>query len=169
MNRQEKQQIINAIRTSFSDSRASFLVGVQGLPVKDVQKLRRKVRAEGGQVNVVKNTLLEQAVDGMAGVQELRPHFRDQIAVVFAFKEFAPVARAINEVAKERENLKIIAGYFEGQVADAARVKYLATLPSREQLLAQICGGLNATIAKLAYVLKAVSEKQQQSVSSVNE
>lgn len=161
MNRQEKQQVIDAMRASFSDSRASFLVGVQGLSVSGVQKLRKKVRAEGGQVNVVKNTLLEKAVEGIAGVQDLRPHFQNQIAVVFAFKEFTPVARAINDVAKEQENLKIVAGYFEGHVADAARVKYVATLPSRDQLLAQVCGGLKATITKLAYAIKMASEKQQ--------
>lgn len=160
MNRQEKQDIIKAIRTSFSDSQASFLVGVKGLSVNGVQNLRRKVRAEGGQVNVVKNTLLVKAVEGLAGVQDLRPYFQQQIAVVFAYKEFPSIARAINDVAKDQENLKIVAGYFEGNVVGADRVKYLATLPSRDQLLAQVCGSLNATIVKLAYALKLASEKQ---------
>lgn len=154
MNRQEKQAVINEMRTGFSDSQASFLVGVQGLTVNKVQKFRRRIRQEGGQVNVVKNTLLRVAVDGLSGVQNLAPHFEQQIAVVFAFKEPTAVARAIYDTAKEDEQFKIVAGYLEGSVMNADKVEYLATLPSKEQLVAKVCGGLKAPIANHVIVLK---------------
>lgn len=156
MNRQEKQAVINEMRTGFSDSQASFLVGVQGLTVNRVQKFRRLVRKEGGEVNVVKNTLLRVAVEGLPGIQGLTPHFEQQIAVVFAFKEPVAVARAIYATAKENEQFKIVAGYLEGSVMNADKVEYLATLPSKDQLAAMVCGGLKAPIANYTIVLKKI-------------
>ena len=161
MNRQEKQAVINAIRTSFSDSPASFLVGVQGLSVNATGSFRKKIRSQGGDVSVVKNTLLRIAVDGAEGVQDLKPHFQQQIAVVFAAKEPTAVARIIYDTAKEHESLKILAGYFDGKVIDSAKVQYIATLPSREQLLGQLCGTMKAVAQQLVFVLKQASEKQQ--------
>ena len=161
MNRQEKQAVINAIRTSFSDSPASFLVGVQGLSVNATGSFRKKIRSQGGDVSVVKNTLLRIAVDGVEGVQDLKPHFQQQIAVVFAAKEPTAVARIIYDTAKEHESLKILAGYFDGKVIDSAKVQYIATLPSREQLLGQLCGIMKAVAQQLVFVLKQASEKQQ--------
>jgi len=156
MNRREKQAVIKEMRTGFSDSQASFLVGVQGLTVNRVQKFRRLIRKEGGEVNVVKNTLLRVAVDGLAGVQNLAPHFEQQIAVVFAFKEPTAIARAIYATAKEDEQFKVVAGYLEGSVMNAAKIEYLATLPPRDQLVAMVCGGLKAPIANHTIVLKKI-------------
>jgi large subunit ribosomal protein L10 len=156
MNRQEKQAVITEMRTGFSDSQASFLVGVQGLTVNRVQKFRRLVRNEGGEVNVVKNTLLRVAVDGLAGVQNLAPHFEQQIAVVFAFKEPTAIARVIHATAQEDEQFKIVAGYLEGSVMNVDKIEYLATLPGRDQLVAKVCGGLKAPIANHTIVLKKI-------------
>lgn len=156
MNRQEKQAVINGMRTSFSDSQASFLVGVQGLTVNQVQKFRRLIRKEGGEVSVVKNTLLRVAVDGLDGVSNLAPHFSQQIAVVFAFKEPTAIARALHATAKEEERFKIVAGYLEGSVMDVSKIEYLATLPSKERLVAMVCGGLKAPIANNVMVLKKI-------------
>lgn len=166
MNRQEKQAIINAMRTSFSDSPASFLVGVQGLSVNATGLFRKKIRSQGGDVSVVKNTLLKRAVDGLEGVKDLSPHFQQQIAVVFAAQEPTAIARIIYDTTKEHESLKILAGYFDGKVVDAQKVQYIATLPSREQLLAQLCGTMNGLAQQLVWVLKQASEKQEGGATS---
>lgn len=160
MNRQDKEQLVASLRERFSASEAAFLVGVQGLTVAQVQALRKSVRSCGGHVQVAKNTLLAIAADGVAGVQELRPQFTQQLAVVFAKTDAPGVARAIFGVKRDVDRLQVTAGYFEGRVVDGAMVQYLASLPSRDQLLGQVCGALNATIAKLVYVLKQASEKQ---------
>lgn len=161
MNRQDKEQLVASLRERFSASEAAFLVGVQGLTVAQVQSLRKNVRTCGGHVQVAKNTLLGLAVDGVAGVQELRPQFTEQLAVVFATTDAQGVARAIFDVKRAVDRLKVTAGYLEGKIVDGATVQYLASLPSRDQLLGQVCGVLNATTVKLLFVLKQASEKQQ--------
>lgn len=165
MNRQEKQTIIDSVRKSFSDSQASFIIGVQGLTVNQVQALRKKVRHTGGSVSVVKNTLLKKAVvDMSSGVQNLAPHFEKQIAVVFAPKDFTVVARVIYDAAKEHENLKIIAGCYDGAVVNADKVNYFATLPSHEQLIINHIALLKTVLVRFVLVLKQASEKQQEAV-----
>lgn len=164
MNRQEKQAIITDVRKGFSDSQASFIVGVKGLTVNEMQKLRKKVRLTGGSVNVVKNTLLKKAVSDMQGcVHDLSSHFEKQIAVVFAPQDFTIIARAIYDTAKEHENLKIIAGCYNGSVVTAERVNYFATLPSREQLAIQNIAFMKMMILRLVLVVKQASEKGQSS------
>ena len=163
MNRQEKQIIINSMRKSFSDSQASFIVGVQGLTVNQLQILRKKIRQTGGSVNVVKNTLLKKAVgDIKSGVHELVPHFEKQIAIVFAPQDFTIVARAIYDVSKEYENLKILAGCYNNAVVSAEKVNYFATLPSHEQLIINHIVLLKAVLVRFVLVIKQASEKGQQ-------
>lgn len=161
MNRQDKELLVTSLRERFSASQAAFLVGVQGLTVAQVQSLRKGVRKYGGHVQVAKNTLLALAADGIEGVQDLRPQFTQQIAVVFASTDAPGVARAIFDVKRACDRLNVTGGYLEGRVVDGAVVQFLASLPSREQLLGQLCGVLNATTVKLLYVLKQASEKQQ--------
>lgn len=164
MNRQEKQAIIAQVRQGFSDSEASFIVGVKGLTVNEMQKLRKKVRQSGGSVNVIKNTLLIKSVTDLKSCEhDLVPYFEQQIAIVFAPKDFTVIARAIYDTAKDHENLKIIAGCHNGVVVAADRVNYFATLPSREQLAIHNIAFLKTMLLRLILVVKQASEKGQSS------
>ncbi|HBL98425.1 TPA: 50S ribosomal protein L10 [Candidatus Dependentiae bacterium] len=172
MNRRDKELLVESLRDKFTNSQAAFLVQVQGLTVAQLQALRRSVYRHGGEVEVAKNTLLIRATEGVAGVEELKPHFVQQIAVVFAPTDATAVARVVYETSKEHEKLVIQVGCFEGRFIDGDKVKFIATLPSREVLLAQVCGGLNAPITsyvsllnqlmtRMLCVLKQASEKEQ--------
>lgn len=172
MNRQEKQVVIESLKDSFSGCSAMFLVGVEGLTVGQFQSLRKGLREQGGKMQVAKNTLLKVAAEEVDAVKALSPHFSKQLAVVFATQESPAVAKVLFDAAKDNENLKIVAGSLEGEVIDAAKIKFLATLPSREQLLGQLCGTLMAPIAahvrllnmvvvQFLFVLKQASEKEQ--------
>jgi large subunit ribosomal protein L10 len=162
MNRQEKQAIITSVRKGFSESQASFIVGVKGLTVNEMQKLRKKVRQGGGSVSVIKNTLLEKAVSEMqGGARDLAPYFEKQIAVVFAPQDFTVIARAIYETAREHENLKVVAGCYEGALVTAEKINYFATLPPREQLIIQHIASLKMMLLRLVLVVKQASEKGQ--------
>lgn len=172
MNRNEKQHVIESIKSDFEKNAASFLVGVQGLTVADVQKLRKNLFHKGGQLKVAKNTLLKRATHDMAGLSELAPYFKDQIAIVFAGDQTTDIAKLIAQTAKENERLKIIVGALNKKVISKAQVESLASLPSKEVLLSQLCGTLQAPIASLAsvlnqfitrlvWVLKKVEEKKQ--------
>jgi large subunit ribosomal protein L10 len=153
MNRSEKELIINGLKEDFQKSQASFLIGVQGLTVEALHGLRKNLIPQGGQLRVAKNTLLKRATQDVQGLTELDPYFKDQIAIVFASKEAPAVAKILADASKSNELVKLIAGTLDNRVISKDQVQYLAALPAREVLLAQVCGTLQAPIAGLASVL----------------
>lgn len=172
MNRQEKEQVIREIRDTFQQSQAAFIIEMQGMTVESVQKLRKQLRLQRGTFRVAKNTLLKIATQDMPGLTELAPYFHDQIGLVFAQNEPVAVAKIIFEAAKENEKLKVLGGALNAKVIGKEQVEFLATLPSREVLLAQVCGTLKAPITgyvnvlnqlilRLVWVLKQVEAKKQ--------
>lgn len=172
MNRQEKQRIIDLIKQDFASSQASFIVNMQGMTVEAVQQLRRELHAKKGTIKVAKNTLLKRATNEIAGINELAPYFKDQIAVVFATNEAPAVAKILFNTAKKQTHLKLKAGALDARVISVEDIEFLAALPSREILLAQLCGTLNAPIqqtasllnqliARLLYVLNEIEKKKQ--------
>lgn len=172
MNRQEKQQVIDTIKNDFQGSQASFVVSMQGMTVEAVQQLRRDLHAKHSSIKVAKNTLLKRATSDLGGLSELAPFFKDQIAVIFAKEEAPAVAKILHEAAKKQAHLKLKAGALDKRVINAQEIEFLAALPSKEVLLAQLCGTLNAPIqqtvsllnqliARLVYVLAEIERKKQ--------
>lgn len=130
-----------------------------------LQKLRKQLRTVGGSFNVAKARLMKLAARDVEGYAPLEPYFKDQIGIVFATQELAPVAKVLAEFSKDHASLKIVAGFGEQMFLDAARIEFVASLPSRDTVLAQLCGVLKAPIAQLARVLAAVKDKQEQAQS----
>ncbi len=161
MNRQEKQLIIDSLKSDFAKSKASFLVGVHGMTVDQIQALRKSIRKEGGSMKVAKNTLVKIAAQGVPGVQELESQFKDQVALVFPFDKVTSIAKILSDFSKEHEKLQIVAGCLDEKVIDKNKVNYLASLPSKEVLMAQLCGILKSPLVRIAWIMKQVAEKPQ--------
>lgn len=159
MNRQEKQNVIESIKNDFEQSSSSFLVGYRGLTVAQLTELRKKLREKGGTFHVAKITLIKRAIDAVPQVEGLRSYLGDQIALVFSKNEAPVIAKVLADFSKEFEQLKLVSGTFESSVLDAEAIKRIANLPSREVLLAQVCGTLKAPISKLAFILNVLAER----------
>lgn len=157
MNRQSKELLVESLKQQFTESCAAFLVGVQGVTVQQVQSLRRAVQKEGGSLKVAKNTLLHIAAGDVAEVKALQPHFKQQLAIVFVHSDAPTVARAIFSAKKDIEKLLLVAGFVDGAVIDQKQFEFIATLPSREQLLAHVCGTLASPVSSLMYVLEQIA------------
>jgi large subunit ribosomal protein L10 len=173
MNRQEKQVLIEQLKSEFLQSKASFLVGVEGMTVSQIQVLRKGLRSEGATLKLAKNSLMKIAARDIPGVQDLAPYFKEQVALVFAPNDSVAVARIVCDISRDNERLVIVAGCLESRVIDKGMVTFLASLPPRPLLLAQVCGVLKAPmathvgllhqlIARLLWVLKQASAEQQQ-------
>lgn len=156
MNRQEKENVIKGLQESFANSQASFVIGYQGMTVQQMQTLRRQLRDSGGKMQVAKARLMKRAVEGLEDAEEIRPFFKDQIALVFAEQEAPTVAKVLHNFSKDNEALKVVVGRMDSQLLDAQTVTRIALLPSREVLLGQVCGTLNAPIQGLASVLNTL-------------
>jgi len=159
MNRQEKEQVIESLKSGFQDSSASFLVNYKGLSVAQMADLRAKLREQGGSLRVAKVTLIKRAVGDVPGVSDLDSLLGEQVALVFAQNEPPAVAKVICDFAGEVEQLKVVGGSYESSLLTDEAVKTFAKLPPREVLLAQVCGALQAPISQLAFIASALLKK----------
>lgn len=165
-----KEATVAEIKERFSESGGVILADYRGLSVKEMQELRAKLREAGGELKVYKNTLTEIAL------RELdRPSMGEMLigptAIFFAGADPVAPAKALLDFAKAHKALEIKGGYFDGQVIGADRVKAIASLPSREQLIAKFMGTAlgpvrgfmsmaNAPAAAFARAVRAVADQK---------
>lgn len=159
MNRQQKEALVKNLETRFASSSAAFLVNYQGLTVTQMQTLRFALDEQGGTVKVAKNRIAKLALKDLDGCKGLTDDMKGQLAFVFASNEMTSVAKVLADFAKENKALEIVAGCAESHLFDAQAVQRLAALPSREVLLAQLCGVLNGPITSFVMVLRQVIVK----------
>ena len=153
---------------------SAILVTYQGLKANVLNEFRGIIASEkvGGKCRVVQNTLIKKAAAqlGLTGLAEAEIH--GDTALVTGPDPVA-LAKAIKEFAKGKEQMKVKMGFVENQLLDAQGVAALADLPSREVLLGQILGllnapasgiarALNAGVAQILYVLNAISAKKEE-------
>ena len=140
--------------------RASVTIGFdyRGLSVRDMQQLRRGIRAEAPdtELRVIKNTLWRRASEG-AGEASAADLAQESTALLFGFGDLTEAPKALQKyLREERLELPIRGVYVEGELHDASQVTALADVPSRPELMAKVAGGLNSPVAGLAGVLSAV-------------
>lgn len=154
MNRQEKAELIELLKHGFDESNALFWVNYQGLSVNQLRALRSELRKQQGRFKVAKVRIVKRALQDLPDAQELSLQLKNQLGVVFSAGEPNAVAKVLYDFSKTNEGLQLVVGRFENKVLDRDRIKYLATLPSREVLLAQLCGTLNAPISNFAGIMR---------------
>jgi large subunit ribosomal protein L10 len=153
MNRQQKEELVDLIRKSFDESAALFLIDYKGLSVAQMQALRKGLRKEEAQLKVGKARLIKLAAQDSKAGQVLIPILKEQVALVFATKEPPSIAKILHDFSKEHDSMNIIGGSLEDQLISQEVVRRLASLPSKTELLAQVCRGVNAPLLGLVYVL----------------
>lgn len=154
MKRTKKLEIVEDLRTRLARSPALYLADFTGIAVKPMTELRRRLRAAGVDFVVVKNTLAQRAL-AEAEVAGLDGRLEGPTGVVLAGADPVAAAKILAEFQREHESLRVKVGLVEGRTVGPAEVQRLATLPPREQLLAQLAGTLQAPLAGLAGVWSA--------------
>lgn len=162
MKRMEKEQVINSLADSFAQSNATFVVGYKGLSVNAMQNLRSRLRAQEGVLKVAKARLMKRSLaTSQDAVKELTPYCKEQVALVFAKNEVVPVAKVLFDFVKDNKGLSLIAAFADHQLLNVNGITELATLPSRAELLARLCGVLNSPLVKLMLTVKALAEQKE--------
>ena len=139
---EKKQQIADDLRDRFSKSAIIVVTDYKGLDVAAISDLRRKLRAEEIEYQVVKNTLLVRASEDN-DVALIKDHFKGPSAIAISYDDPVAPAKVLSQFAKDNDKLEIKVGVMNGQVLDANAIKALAKLPSREVLLGQFLSVLN--------------------------
>lgn len=152
-----KKIAVDEIKGLISNSKSIVLVDYRGITVSQDTALRKNLRENKVTYKVIKNTLFKRACDelGITGIESALNG-----TTAFAFSEDETLApRLIKNAMKEYTNLSIKAGCYNGKAIDEKEVMTLASIPSKEQLVAQLLYVLNAPVASLARAFKAIAEK----------
>lgn len=158
LTRTDKEQMLAEYEQGLAKAPHAFLLGYQGITVPQVTELRNRVRQSGGEYVVVKNTLALRAIDSQA-LGQLKDHFVGPTAVVFALKDPVSVAKALTDFAKDVPAIQFKAGLVEGRAVPAEQIKDIASLPSREELIAKLLFLLQSPVTRFARVLAAVPQQ----------
>ncbi|NJD09922.1 MAG: 50S ribosomal protein L10 [Gemmatimonadetes bacterium] len=152
---QDKQQIVTDLAGKLGGASAFYLTDFTGLSVKKITDLRARLRNAGVECIVVKNTLAERALAGLE-LPDIGQFFKGPTALVIGRNDAIAAAKVLSDFAREHDNKPTVkAGIVERRAVGPQEVTRLATLPPREQLLAELAGALEAPLAQLAYVLQA--------------
>ncbi len=155
MNLQQKQEAVAELAEKLRSAKALYLTDFSGLSVKRITDLRARIRGEGAEYLVVKNTLAERALDGM-DLPDIGEFFRGPTGLIIATGDAVSPARVLAEFARENEDRPAVkAGIVERRAISAADVLRIASLPPRERLLAELVGAFEAPLAQLVGALEA--------------
>jgi large subunit ribosomal protein L10 len=164
---EDKKAVVAEVSRKLADAQAAMLAEYRGLTVAQMTRLRRKAHDSKVYLRVVKNTLARRAVEGTSF-----ECLKDQMSGPLAFAVSADpvaVAKVLSEFAKDNEALKIRAAAMGGKLMSPEQIKALATLPGREQLLAQLLGTMQAPIQKFVQTLNEVPAKFVRTLAAVRD
>ena len=152
MDRAEKQVSIETLKGVFADAGAVVVTHYMGLTVAEMTDLRLRLRKEGASLKVVKNTLVQKALDGAIG-EAGDALFKGPVAIAYG-PDAVSAAKIVTQYAKENDKFTVIGGVLgQTTVLDTKAVGSLATMPSLDQLRSQLLGLLNAPATRLARVI----------------
>jgi len=150
MNKEQKSAAVGELHEQLSGAKAFYLTDFSGMTVKQITTFRRRLRAQGVEYVVVKNTLAQRALQDLE-LPDIGGSFTGPTGLVLAREDAVAAAKVLPALARAFDNKpKVKLGVVERKEVDPAQIKQLAELPPREVLLAQLAGGLNAPMSRLA-------------------
>ena len=158
LNRSEKQAVIEEVAGLAAKAQTLVIAEYRGITVADMTKLRNDARSKGVSLSVLKNTLARRAVTG-TGFEVVGDQMTGPLIYGFSVDAVA-AAKVVADFAKTNDKLVIRGGAYSGKALDVNGVKQLASIPTKEVLLAQVCGLLMSPMSRTARVLAALAEKK---------
>ena len=158
-NRELKEAKVAEIKEKLEKSKSVVLAKYQGLTVEEDTTLRKNLREAGVEYKVYKNTLVILAAKelGLDGIVE---YLEGPVSVAFGYEDVTVAARVLNDFAKDHKKLELKAGIVEGEIYDQAKISQLATIPSKEVLIAKLLGSIKSPISSFARVLSAIADSK---------
>jgi len=153
MKRTDKEQLVVELKEKIGSAKALYYTDFTGLNVKSMTELRRRLRKQGVEYVVIKNTLALRAVNESGLVSQ---KLKGPTGIVVA-KDAVAAAKVITDFAKENDKRPSVkGGMFDGRTVDAAQVAKLANMPSREQMLSQLGGYMQAPMTQMVSAMNSL-------------
>lgn len=156
-----KQPVVAEISELLNGAKAAVVVDYRGLTVEQDTVLRKKLREAGVVYKVYKNTMINLAIQGTE-FEALKPNLEGPTAIAVSKEDAAAPAKILYDFAKDAPALELKAGIVEGTYYDESGIKVIATIPTRDELLAKFLGSIQSPITNFARVIKQIAEKQDE-------
>jgi large subunit ribosomal protein L10 len=156
MKKEKKTEVVAEVAETVARSTAMYFTDFAGLTVEQATELRRELRKSGVEYRVVKNTLIKKALEQVTGYDTVYDKLVGPTGVAFAFEDAVVPAKVIDKFAQKHQKLSLKVAVLEKQMYDGSKLKELAQLPSKTELMASILGSIQAPIAGVPTVVNAV-------------
>lgn len=159
-NRQLKEAKVVEIKEKLEKAQSVVLASYQGLTVEEDTTLRKSLREAGVEYKVYKNSLVILAAKelGMDGIEE---YLEGPVSIAFGYEDATAPARVLFDFGKSHKKLELKAGIVDSVIYNKEQVEKLATIPSKEVLIAKLLGSFKAPLSNVAYLLNAIKEKKE--------
>ena len=156
-----KKEEVSKLAEQMKEAKLILLTDYRGINVSDVTGLRTELRNIGAEYKVIKNNITKRAL-AECGLEGLEEKLEGPTAVVMSSEDYLEPSKIIYKFSKDNDYYKIKGGVVEGKVMTAEEIITLAKLPSRQELLSMLAGGLLANISKLAIALDQVRVQKEE-------
>lgn len=156
MNKNEKSEIVSEVRELIDGSSGLYLTDYKGISVSEITTLRNELRKAGVQYKVIKNTLFQRALKESGKYEKLGDYLTGMTGYVFTSDNPVAPAKIIKKYFDASSKFELKACYVEGQFYEGSRLADLASLPTKEEIIASILGSLNSPVSGVAGAINAV-------------
>jgi large subunit ribosomal protein L10 len=156
MNKTEKADIVSQVREMIEQSSAVYLTDYNGISVSDINEIRNEFRKEGVKYKVIKNTLFKRAIEESGKYDKLADHLVGMTGYAFTSDNPVAPAKIIKKYFDSKQKLSLKACYIEDQYYDGSRLNELATLPSKNEIIAGILGSIQSPASGIVGAINAV-------------
>ena len=153
---ESKKQIVEDLQKLLGESEMALVLDYQGLSIKEMSDLRTRLQASKGVCKVTKNTLMRRAIDGNDAWANLESLLTGTNAFILVKGDIGGAVKAIQAFQKDTKKSTTKGGLFEGKLLSQDQIKAIANLSTKEVLMAQIAGALNAVTTKVAIGINEV-------------
>jgi large subunit ribosomal protein L10 len=154
--KENKATVVAEVKELFQDVQMAMVIDYQGLTVAEITDLRNRLRPLGGTCKITKNTLVKIALEGQPQWQPMEDYLKGTSALLLLKDDLGGAIKAYKKFQKDTKKTELRGGVLEGRALSQADVEAIGDLPSKEQLMGQIAGAINALATKVAFGIKEV-------------
>ena len=157
----KKAEAVKNVNAMLTEAQTAIVVDYRGLTVAEVTDLRKQLRDADVKMMVIKNKILQRAVEG-TDYEALNDVFVGPTAIVFSNEDPIAPAKIIKKFADDHEALEVKGGFIEQSVKTLDEINEYATMPGREELLSMLSSALQDPMRKIARAVKAIADKEDE-------
>lgn len=166
---ENKKAIVAELKEALDEAQLAFVVDYQGLTVAEIKDLRDRLRPTGTVCKVTKNTLMGLAIEGNDAWQPMSNFLAGSSAFMLVKEDIGGAIKAYQDFQKASKKTELRGGVMEGRALSEAEVKAIGDLPSKEELIAQIAGAINALATKIAVGINEVPASLGRTIQAISE